>query len=57
MNCKVFGATLSVFLVVLAIAANANSVSGYAPQSGDSFSYSETITVNNGQNSYAGYSD
>jgi hypothetical protein len=57
LNCKVFGATLSIFLVVIAIAANTNSVSAYAPQTGDSFNYSQTITVNNGQNSYAGYSD
>jgi len=57
LNYKVFGATLSVFVVVLAIAANANSASAYAPQSGDLFNYSETITVNNGQGSYSGYTD
>jgi len=57
LNCKILGAALSVFLIALAIAASANSVSAYAPQSGDFFNYSETTTVNNGQNSYAGYTD
>ncbi len=57
MNSKIFGATLSVFLVVLAIGASANSVSAYSPQNGDSFNYSDTITVNNGQGQYSGYSD
>ena len=31
--------------------------SAYSPQKGDAFKYSETITVNNGQGSYAGYTD
>src|SRR5438128_11501591 len=44
-------------LIALAVAANANSVSAYAPQSGDFFNYSETTSVNNGQNSYSGYTD
>jgi len=48
---------LSILLIALAVAANANSVSAYTPQSGDSFNYSETTTVNNGQNSYSGYTD
>ncbi len=57
MNHKVFAVALSILLIALAVAANANSVSAYAPQSGDSFNYSETTTVNNGQNSYSGYTD
>ncbi|MGP8125875.1 MAG: hypothetical protein ACLQEQ_08465 [Nitrososphaerales archaeon] len=54
---KVFGVML--FLSVLAIAAAANShpVWAYALQKGDYFDYSETITVNNGQGSYSGYTD
>ncbi len=57
MNHKVFATALSILLMALAVAANANSVSAYAPQSGDFFNYSETTTVNNGQNSYSGYTD
>lgn len=57
MNHKLFGAALSVFLVTIAILANANSVSAYSPQSGDSFNYSESVIVNNGGGSYSGYSD
>ena len=57
MNQKVFAVALSISLIALAVAANANSVSAYAPQSGDFFNYSETTTVNNGQNSYSGYTD
>jgi hypothetical protein len=44
-------------LLAMVIAANAVVVSAYSPQKGDSFSYSETITVNNGQGSYSGYTD
>ncbi len=57
MNHKVFAVALSILLIALAVAANAKSVSAYAPQSGDFFYYSETTTVNNGQNSYSGYTD
>jgi len=57
LNHKVFAVALSIMLIALAVAANANSVSAYAPQSGDFFNYSETTTVNNGQNSYSGYTD
>jgi hypothetical protein len=57
LNHKVFAGALSILLIALAVAANANSVSAYAPQSGDFFNYSETTTVNNGQNSYSGYTD
>lgn len=48
---------LLVFLLTGAIVANMHSVSAYAPQKGDYFKYSETITVNNGQGSYSGYTD
>jgi hypothetical protein len=44
-------------LLVMGIAANAVVVSAYSPRKGDSFSYTETITVNNGQGSYSGYTD
>jgi hypothetical protein len=45
------------FLLVTTIVAYAHPVSTCAPQAGDYFNYSETITVNNGQGSYSGYSD
>jgi hypothetical protein len=48
---------LSAVLVVIAIAANMHSVSAYTPQKGDYFDYSQTTTVNNGQDSYTGYTD
>jgi hypothetical protein len=54
---KFSGALLSMFLVAVALAANAHPVSAYAPQKGDRFNYSETIVVNNGQGSYTGYND
>lgn len=57
MNNKVYGAMLSAFLVAIAIAANVHPVSAYTPQKGDYFGYSQTITVNNGQGSYTGYTD
>ena len=44
-------------LLTITIAFNLLSVSAYAPQKGDYFNYSETITVNNGQGSYTGYTD
>jgi len=45
------------FLLAIAVAANSHQVSAYTPQKGDYFNCSETITVNNGQLSYAGYTD
>ena len=51
------GAVLLALLFVTAVAANVRPVSAYSPQAGDSYNYSETITVNNGQGSYAGYTD
>jgi len=48
---------LLTFLLVIAVAGNLLSVSAYTPQKGDYFNYSETITVNNGQGSYTGYTD
>ena len=44
-------------LLAMAVLAGARPVSAYSPQKGDSFSYSDTITVNNGQGSYSGYTD
>lgn len=54
---KTSGALLSMFLVAVALVASAHPVSAYTPQNGDRFSYSETIVVNNGKGSYAGYND
>ncbi len=54
---RVFGVILLSFLLAIAIVANAHSVSAYAPRKGDYLNYSETITVNNGQGSYSGYTD
>ena len=44
-------------ILLLAVWANLPQASAYSPKSGDSFKYSETITVDNGQGSYTGYSD
>jgi hypothetical protein len=54
---SVFVVILLSFLLAIAIVANVHSFSVYSPQKGDRFSYSETITVNNGQGSYTGYTD
>ena len=45
------------FLLAVSITAEVNSGPVYAVQKGDYLNYSETITVNNGQGSYTGYSD
>jgi hypothetical protein len=54
---RALGQMLFVFLLAVAVAADAQPASAYAPQKGDSFGYSETTTVNNGQGSYTGYTD
>jgi len=54
---RALGVALLSFLLAVAFIASVHPVSAYVPQEGDTFSYSETITVNNGQGSYAGYSD
>ena len=54
---RAFGVILLSFLLTIPIVANVYSVSICAPQKGDSFNYSETISVNNGQGSYTGYTD
>jgi hypothetical protein len=54
---RVQGATLAALLVALAVLAAAHPAVAYSPRLGDSFSYSENTTVNNGQGSYAGYAD
>jgi hypothetical protein len=54
---KVFGAVLSILLIAIAFAANVPTVSAYHPRTGDSFNYSQSVTVNNGQGSYSGYTD
>ena len=56
-NKNVFEALLLAFLLASSIVASMHFVSAYAPQKGDFFKYSETITVNNGQGSYTGYTD
>jgi len=54
---KVLGAALFAFLLAASIGASAHVASAYTPQKGDGFGYSETTTVNDGQGSYAGYTD
>jgi len=54
---RVLAAALLALLVAISIAGNIQPVSAYTPQKGDSFAYSETTTVNNGQGSYTGYTD
>ncbi len=44
-------------MLLFAFVAGIHPASAYSPRQGDSFSYSETTKVNNGQGSYAGYSD
>jgi len=44
-------------LILSSIAAGIHPALAYAPKQGDTFAYSETATVNNGQGSYSGYSD
>lgn len=44
-------------LVSLVAAASSHPASAYVPKAGDAFSYSETITVNNGAGEYQGYTD
>jgi hypothetical protein len=53
----IMGIVLLAFLLAGAVAADARFASAYTPQKGDSFNYSETITVNDGQGSYSGYTD
>jgi hypothetical protein len=57
LNSRILGALLSVFLITISLAGNVHQVSAFTPQAGDSFNYSETIIVNNGQGSYTGYTD
>ena len=59
MNIKnFFRAILLASLLASVCLANIHLISSaYAPQKGDYFKYSETITVNNGQGSYKGYTD
>jgi len=54
---KAIGAVFFIMLLILGFASAVRPVSGYAPMQGDSFNYSETISVNNGQGSYTGYTD
>ncbi|HXZ89678.1 MAG TPA: hypothetical protein VEG61_01330 [Candidatus Dormibacteraeota bacterium] len=49
--------SLIALLAITLVTGNVYSDSVYAPQKGDYFNYSETITVNNGQGSYTGYTD
>ncbi|MDA4123186.1 MAG: hypothetical protein OK456_08420 [Thaumarchaeota archaeon] len=54
---RVVAAVLLALLMANAFSGIAHPVSAYTPQAGDNFTYSETITVNNGQGSYSGYTD
>jgi hypothetical protein len=54
---KVVRALLFGILLAVSTASSAHTVLAYAPQKGDSFGYSETTVVNNGQGSYTGYDD
>jgi hypothetical protein len=54
---RVIAAALLALLVASSIAGSIQQASAYTPQKGDSFAYSETTTVNNGQGSYTGYTD
>lgn len=54
---KVSSVILVSVLLSTVLVANVHPASAYAPQKGDYFDYSETIAVNDGQGSYAGYSD
>ncbi len=56
-NRKSLWPLLVSLLVLSAIAASVHPVLAYVPRQGDDFRYSETTTVNDGQGSYAGYSD
>ncbi len=56
-GAKVLGTVLFVLLLATAVPASMRPLSAYAPKQGDSFNYSETIAVNNGQGSYTGYTD
>ena len=47
---------LAIFVALL-LSANVVTVTAYAPKQGDFFNYAETVTVNNGQGSYDGYTD
>lgn len=50
-------AGMVLFMLATSVLANVGRVSAYSPSQGDTFSYSESIVVNNGQGSYTGYSD
>ena len=54
---KVLGFMLVSFLLAVSIFATVRAASGYAPQAGEHFNYLQTITVDNGQGSYSGYTD
>jgi len=54
---KAIGTVLFVLLLAIAVSAGARPLLAYTPKPGDSFNYSETIAVNNGQGSYTGYTD
>jgi hypothetical protein len=57
LNNRILGAILSAFLISISLTSSIHPALAYAPQAGDSFNYSETIMVNNGQGSYTGYTD
>jgi len=50
-------ALLLVTFVILAMVTGVHPALAYTPRQGDTFSYSETTKVSNGQGSYSGYTD
>ncbi|HEV2225299.1 MAG TPA: hypothetical protein VGR56_00680 [Nitrososphaerales archaeon] len=48
---------VALLLLLFALAAPIHPISAYSPHQGDSFNYSETVVVNNGQGSYEGYTE
>ena len=56
-SSEALGVTLVLCLLTIAATAGSHPVLAYSPHKGEYFDYSETITVNNGQGSYSGYTD
>ncbi len=56
-RARLIEAALLALLFMVGASAGLRPVPAYTPKAGDSFSYSETIRVSNGQGSYAGYTD
>jgi hypothetical protein len=57
LKARVVSVAFGCFLLATLAAANVSPVAAYTPQKGDYFGFSETISVNNGQGAYQGYTD